>query len=109
MNRRTVVWKRPRRAHWQYRSTRIFVVFEGEVDLLIKGEFVKSLCPGGVPDEIAIPEHVSRSASPAAKTACRLVAIDEKRFKFPVQQTPNFVLSMLHFIADRLNRMDDRI
>ena len=37
---------------------------------------------------------------------CRLVAIDERRFKFLVQQTPNFSLQLMRVIADRLRRMD---
>jgi CRP-like cAMP-binding protein len=54
-------------------------------------------------------DSVPRSASAVAKTACRLVEINEKRFKFLVQQTPNFALQMMRVIADRLRRMDDRL
>lgn len=87
----------------------MYVVVEGEVDLLVKGKLVESLGPGGVLGEMALLDNVPRSASAIAKSACRLVEINERRFKFLVQQTPNFALQMMRVIADRLRRMDDRI
>lgn len=87
----------------------MYVVVEGEVDLLVKGRLVEHLGPGGVLGEMALLDNVPRSASAIAKTACRLVEINEKRFKFLVQQTPNFALQMMRVIADRLRRMDDRL
>lgn len=87
----------------------MYVVVEGEVDLLVKGKLMEQLGPGGVLGEMALLDDVPRSASAIAKTACRLVEINEKRFKFLVQQTPNFALQLMRVIADRLRRMDDRI
>lgn len=87
----------------------MYVVVEGDVDLLVKGKLVESLGPGGVLGEMALLDNVPRSASAIAKTACRLVEINEKRFKFLVQQTPNFALQLMRVIADRLRRMDDRL
>ncbi len=87
----------------------MYVVVEGEVDLLVKGKLVEHLGPGGVLGEMALLDNVPRSATAIAKTACRLVEINEKRFKFLVQQTPNFALQMMRVIADRLRRMDDRL
>jgi CRP/FNR family cyclic AMP-dependent transcriptional regulator len=90
-------------------NTTMYVVVEGEVDLLVKGKLVEHLGPGGVLGEMALLDNVPRSASAIAKTACRLVEINEKRFKFLVQQTPNFALQLMRVIADRLRRMDDRL
>ena len=87
----------------------MYVVVEGDVELLVKGKLVESLGPGGVLGEMALLDNVPRSASAIAKTACRLVEINEKRFKFLVQQTPNFALQLMRVIADRLRRMDDRL
>ncbi len=87
----------------------MYVVVEGEVDLLVKGKLMECLRPGGVLGEMAVLDNVPRSASAVAKSACRLVEINEKRFKFLGQQTPNFALQMMRVIADRLRRMDDRL
>lgn len=87
----------------------MYVVIEGEVELLVKGSLVETLGPGGVLGEMALLDNVPRSAGAITKTPCRLVEINEKRFRFLVQQTPNFALQMMRVIADRLRRMDDRL
>ena len=84
----------------------MYVVVEGEVDLFIHDRLVESLRAGGVLGEMALIDQTPRSASAVARTECRLVAIDERRFKFLVQQTPNFSLQLMRVIADRLRRMD---
>ena len=85
----------------------MYVVVEGQVDLLVKGKLVEPLGPGGVLGEMALIDTGTRSATAVAKTDCKLVAINEKRFQFLVQQTPNFALQLMRIIADRLRRMDN--
>jgi CRP-like cAMP-binding protein len=87
----------------------MFVVVDGEVDLLVKGKLVEHLTPGGALGEMALIDRNARSATAVAKTACKLMSIDEKRFKFLVQQTPNFALQLMRIIAERLRRMDERL
>jgi len=87
----------------------MYVVVEGEVDLLVKGQLVEQLGPGGVLGEMALLDTTPRSATAIAKTACRLVEINERRFRFLVQQTPHFALQLMRVIAGRLRRMDERL
>jgi CRP/FNR family cyclic AMP-dependent transcriptional regulator len=87
----------------------MYVVIEGRVDLLVKGKLVDQLGPGGALGEMALIDSALRSASAIAKTDCKLVPINERRFKFLVQQTPNFALQLMRIIAERLRRMDDRL
>ena len=87
----------------------MYVVVEGEVELLVKGTLVEHLTPGGALGEMALIDTGTRSATAVAKTACKLAPIDEKRFKFLVQQTPNFALQLMRIIAERLRRMDERL
>jgi len=87
----------------------MYVVIDGQVDLLVKGKLVDHLGPGGVLGEMALLESVPRSATAVAKTACKLVPINEKRFTFLVQQTPNFALQLMRVIAERLRRMNERL
>ena len=84
----------------------MYVVVEGQVDLQVKGRLVEEVGPGGVLGEMALIDTGTRSATAVAKTACKLVAINEKRFQFLVRQTPNFALQLMRIIADRLRRMD---
>lgn len=45
-----------------------------------------------------------RSATARAATACQIVAIDERRFAFLVQQTPMFALQVMKTVVGRLRR-----
>ncbi|HYB54158.1 MAG TPA: cyclic nucleotide-binding protein, partial [Thermoanaerobaculia bacterium] len=47
-----------------------------------------------------------RVGTAVAKTDAKLVAVDERRFLFLVQQTPNFSLHMMRVLSERLRRMD---
>ena len=87
----------------------MYVVIAGEVDLLVRGKLVEHLTPGGVLGEMALIDTGTRSATAVAKTDCKLAPINEKRFKFLVQQTPNFALQLMRIIAERLRRMDERL
>ena len=87
----------------------MYVVIDGEVDLLVKGKLVEQLAAGGALGEMALIGKSARSATAIARTACTLAPIDEKRFKFLVQQTPNFALQLMRIIAERLRRMDERL
>ena len=83
----------------------MFVVLEGQVDVLIKDKVVETAGPGSMIGELALiePDHI-RSATAVAKTDCKLVAVDEKRFQFLIQQTPFFALQVMQVMADRLRR-----
>ena len=87
----------------------MYVVLEGQVDLLVKGKLVEEVGPGGVLGEMSLIDSAPRSASAIARTSCKLARINEKRFKFLVQQTPYFALQLMRVIADRLRRMDERL
>jgi CRP-like cAMP-binding protein len=48
----------------------------------------------------------ARSATVVAKSDCKLLPIDRKRFNFLIQQTPHFALHVMRVIAERLRRTD---
>jgi CRP/FNR family cyclic AMP-dependent transcriptional regulator len=83
----------------------MYVVLEGELDILINDKVVETASVGSIIGELALiePDH-RRSATVVAKTDCKLVSVDEKRFKFLVQQTPFFALEVMQVMADRLRR-----
>ena len=82
----------------------MYIVQEGEVDILLAGQVIDTTGPGGVIGEMALISDKPRSATAVAKTDCKLVSIDEKRFTFLIQQTPYFALQVMRVIADRLRR-----
>jgi len=84
----------------------MYVVLDGSVELQVGGHFLVVIGPGDVVGEMALIDSRSRSATAIAKTDCRLVPVDEKRFLFMVQQTPHFSLHVMGVLADRLRVMD---
>src|SRR5262249_10068548 len=86
----------------------MYAVLEGEVDILIQNKVVETATPGSIFGEMALIEpDRRRSATAVAKTDCKLVPIDQKRFTFLVQQTPFFALEVMQIMADRLRRWSD--
>ena len=84
----------------------MFIVKEGEVDVVVHGKVVETLGPGGILGEMALIDRNPRSATAVAKTDCQLVPINEGRFQFLVQQTPYFAIEVMRVLANRLRHMD---
>ena len=86
-----------------------YVVKEGEVDILVAGNAIERVLPGGIFGEMALIDSKPRSASAVAVTDCQLVPITEKRFTLLIQQTPYFALEVMKIMADRLRRGGESI
>ncbi len=85
----------------------MYVVQEGEVDILVHGKRIDTIGAGDCLGEIALIDHKPRSATAVAKTDCKLVPVNERRFQFLVRQTPNFALEVMRTMADRLRLYRD--
>jgi CRP-like cAMP-binding protein len=87
----------------------MYVVHEGEVDLLVNGQTVEKLGPGGVLGEMGLIDTAPRSATAIARTECKLVPVDRNRFGLLVQHTPDFALQIMRVMAGRLRVMDQML
>jgi CRP-like cAMP-binding protein len=87
----------------------MYVISEGEVSILVGADLVEVAKPGTAVGEMALIDHGPRSATAVAKTDCKLVPIDQRRFEFMVQQTPFFSLTVMKIMADRLRRTNARV
>jgi CRP/FNR family cyclic AMP-dependent transcriptional regulator len=90
-------------------GTAMYVVAEGEVEILNGPVVLATARPGAVVGEMALIDHAPRSATAVAKTNCKLVAVDQRRFEFLVQQTPYFALEVMQLMAERLRTANSRI
>jgi len=87
----------------------MYAVINGEVDIVVNGIVVETVGSGGVFGEMALIEHLERSATARAKGKADVVTIDEKRFLFLVANHPTFALDMMRVLASRLRHMDKMI
>jgi CRP-like cAMP-binding protein len=88
----------------------MYIITEGEVDILDgSGTTLETAGPGSIVGELALIDDEPRSATAVAKTDCRLVAVDRRRFQYMVQETPFFGLAVMKVLADRLRKTSARI
>ena len=86
--------------------TFMFVVNEGAVEIRLGDKTVEVVEPGGIFGEMAMIDGEPRTATAIARTDCKLIPIDQKRFQFLVQQTPYFAIEVMRVLAERLRRTD---
>lgn len=84
----------------------MYVVVEGDVELRLGERVLGSSTTGDLLGEMAVVGDHKRSATAVAKTACRLVPINERRFVLLVQETPYFALHVMKVLAERVVRKE---
>jgi CRP-like cAMP-binding protein len=84
----------------------MFAVIEGEVNIFVQGRLVRACGPGEIFGEMGLIEHQPRLGDAVAKTACKLAKVNEDRFNYMVQQTPNFALTVMRVLSERLRSED---
>lgn len=85
----------------------MYVIQSGSVDIMIGNKVVETAEDGYIVGEMALIDRHVRSATAIAKTDCKLVPIDQKRFTFLVQQNPYFAIEVMQVLADRLRHMNN--
>ena len=87
----------------------MYAVVDGEIEIFVNGKLVETVEKGGIFGEMALIDKASRAATAVARTDAKIVAVDERRFLFLIQQTPNFALHVMRVLSERLRRMDERL
>ena len=87
----------------------MFVVQEGEVDIVVGGKVVETVGPEHFFGELALIDAAPRSASAVARTRCTLLPLNQRRFTFLVDEMPFFAITVMRVMADRLRRADGEI
>jgi CRP/FNR family transcriptional regulator, cyclic AMP receptor protein len=82
----------------------MFVVLEGEIEIRVNDKVIDTTLPGGILGEMALVDDLPRSATAVAKTACKVVPVNERQFNFMVQETPFFAITVMRIMCDRLRK-----
>jgi CRP/FNR family transcriptional regulator, cyclic AMP receptor protein len=86
----------------------MYVVLDGEVEIHAGGQ--QSVGgPGTIFGEMALIDDVPRSATVIAKTECKLLELDRRRFESLISETPYFALEVMHVMADRLRKSNSKM
>jgi CRP/FNR family transcriptional regulator, cyclic AMP receptor protein len=85
----------------------MYFVTEGEVDILVGSIVTETVTSGGIFGEMALIDQNVRSADAVARTNCKLVPVDQRRFQFMVSETPFFALEVMSIMAQRLRHVNE--
>jgi CRP/FNR family cyclic AMP-dependent transcriptional regulator len=83
-------------------SDRMYLLVEGEVGLIRGKKVLDTVKAGEIFGEMAAISRQPRSATAAAKTACRALSLDAGQFQSAIQKTPEFALMLMNIIINRL-------
>ncbi len=84
----------------------MYVLMSGTAEISVHNRVVETAEAGAIMGEMAMIDEGTRSATVVAKSDCKLLMINRRRFNFLIQQTPNVALHVMRVIADRLRRTD---
>lgn len=87
----------------------MYVILEGEVDILLNDRVIATFKPGHIVGEMALIDEEPRSASAFAKTDCKVVPIDKDSFLYLVQHTPYFALHVMKILTMKVRALDELI
>src|SRR3954462_8230475 len=90
------------------RRNKMYLLLKGEVGLLAGHKTIGRVRPGEIFGEMALISDAPRSASAVAKTACRVIALDDEEFQAALKKKPEFAVMMMSVMVHRLrNRIAD--
>ncbi len=85
----------------------MYVVLEGEVDIVYQDKIINKIQVGEVFGEMALIDDSPRSATARAAQPTKTALVNRFDFTFYVQHSPFFALDMLEIMANRLRRNMD--
>ena len=83
-------------------SDKMYLLVEGEVGLIRGKKVLDVVKAGEIFGEMAAISRMPRSATAAAKTACRALSLDTRQFQDAIQKTPEFVLMLMNILINRV-------
>jgi CRP-like cAMP-binding protein len=87
----------------------MYVVLDGRVAVSFKDRVIERVGPGGVVGEMALIDQSPRVATAAAETDCTLLSINRKDFLLFIKTKPDFSMSLLKSLAERLRHTNSQL
>jgi CRP/FNR family cyclic AMP-dependent transcriptional regulator len=95
--------------HEGERGTVMYLLMDGMADLTVGGVMVELAIAGSLIGEMALIDDAERSATLTARTDCKLIAIDSRRFDVLIRESPGFAREVMKVMAERMRRMNERL
>jgi CRP-like cAMP-binding protein len=88
---------------------KMYLLLEGEVELVAGKKTIGTVAKGGIFGEMASLTHAPRTASAVAKSACSVIALDDKQFQAGLKEKPGFALMLMSMLIGRLRETTARL
>jgi CRP/FNR family transcriptional regulator, cyclic AMP receptor protein len=83
----------------------LYVVRSGKVDVITFGTVLDIVEPGGIFGEMALIDDGPRSAAALAREATEVAVIDKAMFRALISDEPEFALSIMRLLTERIRRL----
>lgn len=83
-------------------ATDMYVVLTGAVEIMSHGKVIERMEPGDAFGIISLLDGQPRSAAAIAAADSELAVLSDKRFRFMIEETPNFVWYVMSALVSRL-------
>jgi CRP-like cAMP-binding protein len=90
-------------------GSKMYLLLEGDVTLSVGKKPIGIVNQGEIFGEMASISHSPRSATATAKSACQVIALDEKQFLTAMSKAPEFALMLMSIIIGRLRETVARL
>jgi len=100
----TIFSEHEKAGRFSLKRNKMYLLLEGQVNLVANGIFLGMVGPGEIFGEMASLSQAPRSASAMARSACRVISLDDKQFQAALKTKPEFALMMMSVIIGRLRK-----
>ena len=83
----------------------MYVVQSGVIEMVIGDKVIEVCGPNEAIGFMSMIDGAARSSTARVKEACELSLIDQRRFRFMVDEVPNFALYIMGAMARRIRGM----
>jgi CRP-like cAMP-binding protein len=87
----------------------LWLILEGEVDVLVAGQVLRTLGPGHHVGELALLTDAPRSADVVARTATVALELSRRHLEGLISANPQVAMAMLAELATRLRRATEAL
>lgn len=84
----------------------MYVLITGKATVMVGDLNLEDVQKGAILGEMAVVDGSPRSTTVRAKTDCTFTVIDQKRFRFLVDESPRFAIEVMTIMAERLRQCD---
>jgi len=100
----TVMSYRPDEVIFQENDTPrfMYVVLAGAVEITSHGKVIETIHEGNALGIVSLLDEQPRTTTARARDTCELALMDRKKFRYMVEEIPNFVWYVMEELAHRL-------